>query len=53
MIPVEFVMEMHDYQEEYLSKKAVHHNLDSGGAFRALLSHAATEPLRSERPRRS
>ena len=44
MIPVEFVMEMHDYQEEYLSKKAVDHNLDSGGAFRALLTHAATDP---------
>ena len=42
--PVEFVMEMHDYQEEYLSKKAVDHNLDSGGAFRALLTHAATDP---------
>eukprot|EP01043_Picozoa_sp_COSAG02_P099398 COSAG02_NODE_35508_length_467_cov_0.790761_1_plen_101_part_10 len=42
--PVEFVMEMHDYQEAYLSKTAVHHNLDSGGVFRALLSHAATEP---------
>ena len=37
-------MEMHDYQEEYLSKKAVDHNLDSGGAFRALLTHAATDP---------
>ena len=41
---VEFVMEMHDYQEEYLAAKAAVHGLsDSGSAFRALLTSASTD----------